>query len=852
MAIRIPGVRVSISTDTGIIQNAPYNRFPVIMALGDPYLIRDDIPATRGTAEGDASAAGDLVRVNDSAGVQLKDSSGANVNIVDVLSLGAVPGLAGSTGSTIWDLSQSVTGQTRQAGGLAVSRPMAAWTGPGTVATGGVAGSNNGHRAGKIPGIEIIAASYSNVEGPGILQLIVENVSGTTTKHYLRWHQTSDDSPLSLGIKDFAIEVASGTDDTPSSFSLSTGHIAGRFRIPTAAPTTDDAFLIVQVTPTSLPSFSDLSKTDSNDTGIIRGISEIIVVGDSNTLNTALTNVTGVTSRGISKSVTTGDTARIFFDYTAGPPISATLQFSKAGTADIPNYGATASLPVGFNSAGDKIVLRLSDTSTVGPGALFVEINLSSLPTSDKTDGALTTASATATTRTRALFDPINTKIHWDPQTTGAGLRVEGIDRPKDAATYYARVVTGAMSDVFEPTLYQDESDLLAEHGAVTLNTYTRSRMGANGLLTNPEYVNPLVAAASLCFDAGALGVITARLRPTNSSGAYVEVIPGDLDLDTSTTADGNGHKAYILYAINGVGTIWEGLFEKLEKITNAKLYLIPLLDAVHSGEDALSGTQGLNELVWQHCVNMSAPRSGQETTERTCIGVLAPVSSNATIDTPIGRTQTLKANGQRDPSVLKTYIDAFNSTRFMCMAPEQITPVPFQNAYHNGFAAAVYGALLSKVAVGASLTDDEVPGISLLPTINYKRAEVESLLQAGATVLKQEGSSTRIVMALTTDVTDAVSESANIQEIGDYLRKQMRDLLWAKFKKIPINENTHLSISAFLNTFLANEPTVSGFKEITAKQDSVEPRLFKITGKIKPVFTNEYMDVDFTFVASL
>jgi len=126
--------------------------------------------------------------------------------------------------------------------------------------------------------------------------------------------------------------------------------------------------------------------------------------------------------------------------------------------------------------------------------------------------------------------------------------------------------------------------------------------------------------------------------------------------------------------------------------------------------------------------------------------------------------------------------------------------------------------------------------------------------VQRGVSPAKISGDVARNIMAITTDTTSALTEDLGVQDTKDYVKKYWREGLWRIYKNSPITGALPGAIkqsSVSILDSLIDRSIVAEYKSLTATQDSSEPRRVNVTGKIKPAFGLQWMDITFTFVLS-
>ena len=318
-----------------------------------------------------------------------------------------------------------------------------------------------------------------------------------------------------------------------------------------------------------------------------------------------------------------------------------------------------------------------------------------------------------------------------------------------------------------------------------------------SGTRTNGA-INDVSVGASLALNAGSKGVIVAQL---NLSSATDPDSPTNNELETAFIAMRN----------------------ELNKVTDYKLLLVPM------SSGTLNTTTAAN-IFFNHAVLASQPENKQE---RSVIAALAK-----------GLTY----------QQIATYAQSYSHER-MCVPaiPNTTGTVTGQSGTHDTrfYCAALAGKLCS-VPIGREISDEIVPNVSF--TDNFTPDELNYLVQRGVSPAKQSGGVTRNVMAITTDTTNALTESLGVQDIKDYVKKYWRDGLWNVFRNVPITTTLPTAIQASskgMLDLLVSQSIVAEYKDVSAAQDETEPRKVNVSGKIKPAFGLQYIDVTFTFVLS-
>jgi hypothetical protein len=262
---------------------------------------------------------------------------------------------------------------------------------------------------------------------------------------------------------------------------------------------------------------------------------------------------------------------------------------------------------------------------------------------------------------------------------------------------------------------------------------------------------------------------------------------------------------------------------DSLEKITGYKLFLIPM------SSGTLNTTTAAN-IFFNHAVLASEPENKQE---RTVVAAL-----------PMG-------TGYQDAA---TFAMSYAHERMVVPAVPDATVqvVGFTGNHDMRFYNAVLAGKLCSVPIGREISDEILPNI--LFEDNYTPGELQYLVQRGVSPGKISGEVVRNVMAITTDTTNALTESLGVQDVKDYVKKYWREGLWNIYKNAPITPTLPGQLTSASNTILGglvSRDIIENYKSIAVAQDITEPRKLNISGKIKPAFGLQWMDVTFTFVLS-
>lgn len=310
--------------------------------------------------------------------------------------------------------------------------------------------------------------------------------------------------------------------------------------------------------------------------------------------------------------------------------------------------------------------------------------------------------------------------------------------------------------------------------------------------------INDVAVGGSLALNAGAGGVIIAHL---DLSGAVDPDNPTNTELENAFIA----------------------MRDALDKITDYKLFLVPM------SSGTLNTTSAAN-IFFNHAVIASQPENKQERTVMAALAMGTGYQAAATY------AQSYAHERMIVPSVPDTTVQV----------------VGFTGDHDMRFYNAVLSGKMCSVPIGREISDEILPNI--LFEDNYTPNELNYLVQRGVSPGKIRGEVVRNVIVITTDTTNALTESTGVQDIKDYVKKYWREGLWAVYRNAPINSGLIGKIrtsSIGILGYLTNQNVVAAYKDISVSQDATEPRRINVAGKIQPVFGMQWMDVTFTFVLS-
>ncbi|MFA5132670.1 MAG: DUF4815 domain-containing protein [Candidatus Paceibacterota bacterium] len=263
---------------------------------------------------------------------------------------------------------------------------------------------------------------------------------------------------------------------------------------------------------------------------------------------------------------------------------------------------------------------------------------------------------------------------------------------------------------------------------------------------------------------------------------------------------------------------------DKLERITDAKLLMVGMSSGVMQTVTAAN-------ILYSHAILASQPERKQWRTVMMAMpagtSYLEFVAAQAAYANSRMVVPAIPTNLSM-PGLLGTY-----DSRYYC--------------------AALAGKLLSG-GVGDTYYDEIISGITFGDSYNYTPDELEYLVQHSVSPAKSLSGVVRNVAAFTTDGTSALTEDLGVQDIKDYTAYAWNKKLWEVFRNkrsaIGLAGEIKSASENFLDTFI-DKGTIANHRNVAAYQDITEPRKYRVTGQILPVFGVGWMDVDFVFFMS-
>lgn len=310
--------------------------------------------------------------------------------------------------------------------------------------------------------------------------------------------------------------------------------------------------------------------------------------------------------------------------------------------------------------------------------------------------------------------------------------------------------------------------------------------------------INNVTVGAQLALSSGAGGVIVAQL---DLSGAVDPDNPSNSELEAAFIATRDA----------------------IAKVTDYKLFLVPM------SSGTLSTTSAAN-IFFNHAVLMSEPEQKQE---RTCVAAL-----------PKGTTYQQAA----------TFAQSYAHERMVVpVVPDAtVSVVGFTGDYDMRFYNCALAGKLCSTQIGRTISDEILPNITF--TDNFSPDEANYLVQRGVSPGKIRGEVVRNILAITSDVTNALTEDLGVQDCKDYVKKYVRESLYKLYVNAPITDGMLGAVNTSLLSImdqLIRDSVIAEQRDMYVQQNPTEPRALNVTGRIRPAFSLQWMDVTFTFVLS-
>lgn len=355
-------------------------------------------------------------------------------------------------------------------------------------------------------------------------------------------------------------------------------------------------------------------------------------------------------------------------------------------------------------------------------------------------------------------------------QVNNTILWITGAQAPTAGAIYYASYNTPKPSTFYNNgILYFSLNDVRNDMGAELIS----------GIL------NPITAAAKMCFDNGASVVMI--IQPTSGSQSDIQTA-----IDAAQQQD-------------------------------IDVLVVP---------QACNTT--LDNYVRNHCLTQSSPAVRHERNWfRGSDGM-----SDATT------TISNYAIGQLNERVTVVAPPAFVTT-FKDSVTTQDQDILLPSSY---LAAAYAGVATNNNNDAATpLTRKPLVGIKSLSTFNYVEVDKNFLGGNGVTVIENNKGVFRVRHALTTDTTNVNRLTQSVVFIKDNIRKELRPLLDSAFIGTKIDNSLASRMTSTIDAFLQlkkQQIVIKGYRNILVVQDLVDPRTIRVTFDLAPIYELDYIDI--------
>jgi len=192
------------------------------------------------------------------------------------------------------------------------------------------------------------------------------------------------------------------------------------------------------------------------------------------------------------------------------------------------------------------------------------------------------------------------------------------------------------------------------------------------------------------------------------------------------------------------------------------------------------------------------------------------------------------------------------------------IYPAAVRRVLDTGVDTAIGGFYLSSALAGIRcnpvydvaepLTRKEVVGFSQI-TDNLLRSQKNELASSGVCIVETDDAGTaRVRHALTTDMSTAENQEFSITEIVDYTGQVTRQILEKIYVGSKILSETPVMVSATTRVVLQNlieREIITDFSNLTASQNSLDPRQIDVRFAIKPVYPLNWVYISFSIATA-
>jgi hypothetical protein len=259
---------------------------------------------------------------------------------------------------------------------------------------------------------------------------------------------------------------------------------------------------------------------------------------------------------------------------------------------------------------------------------------------------------------------------------------------------------------------------------------------------------------------------------------------------------------------------------EKLATIQDVKLFVVPL-----------DVDSDVTAALFNHCVIFSTPQRKQERT------LVVPVAKN-----------TDYATFRNMPSLFR-----HKRAHIPACYNGEVTLIGFSGTFNQVYAGVADIAKWCSGDVGQTYSDEPLSDFQCIA--DFTGPQIDNLVGVGVSPIKSGSGIPRLVMGITTDVSTAINEDLGIQDIEDYVKKYWRDGMWGIYRNariVPGFADQLVNSSIGMLERLITDKIVTAYRDISAIPDPVEPRKFRMFGRIQPTFSLQWLDVEWVFSASV
>ena len=222
----------------------------------------------------------------------------------------------------------------------------------------------------------------------------------------------------------------------------------------------------------------------------------------------------------------------------------------------------------------------------------------------------------------------------------------------------------------------------------------------------------------------------------------------------------------------------------------------------------------------------------------------------------------SMRGTGVRPPSDFIAVAQGFSNDRIVTVAPEFAVlelidddGFPYDATVPGYFIAAALGGLDASPErdPATPITHRSVVGFkSLAP--DFDDLDKRDLIAGGVTLIERVGTSARVLMAITTNVSNALTREITVIEIKDYVAQACRagvDQFIGKKLTLGRPGDVAQVVTNILQIIRSNE-IINAFADIESEQDSIEPTQINVSFRIKPTFTTNWIVIAFVVTPNL